>query len=274
MNNSQYFKGLTGFLHRISIVFLILFISACGSDDSSSPAVTDDNNANPKGYFFGSATVNDGTDINDMIGLAYNKRLIMFSKSGNGNVMYDIDLGIINASSYSGTAMVYVDGINPISVAVSGTTNDSNITGTFTDGDVAGSAAGYAAGTFDITYDLNDNSGASFEMIYPESWAGRIYGIDQDSGGFQTFSAAEYQGIDNTDDACIYNSVLVMPESELNIFLLNHDIKQHVVDGYSCKYLSTDHTGFAAVITTDSIDDTLVYGFSNKTIALFAVMTR
>jgi len=242
-----------------------------GTASAATGTITNDDNANPKGYFTGTATVNTSTTISDLIGLAYNQRLLLFSRTGVSNVLYDIDLGIITNTSYSGTANVYENGSNTQSITVTGTTNDAQITGTFSGG------SGLASGSFDILFDISNNRGAAQVRIQtaPEPlWTGSVFGIDVANGNFSNNTGNSYTGSDTDGQRCGYTGNYGLPGSDINIYTLSHNI----IDGIfgTCTYASTTplHTGFASIIDTSTTDDTLVYAFANGNTALFAVMNR
>jgi len=244
---------------------------ALGTASAATGTITNDDNANPKGYFTGTATVNTSTTISDLIGLAYNQRLLLFSRTGVSNVLYDIDLGIITNTSYSGTANVYENGSNTQSITVTGTTNDAQITGTFSGG------SGLASGSFDILFDISNNRGAAQVRIQtaPEPlWTGSVFGIDVANGNFSNNTGNSYTGSDTDGQRCGYTGNYGLPGSDINIYTLSHNI----IDGTfgTCTYASTTplHTGFASIIDTSTTDDTLVYAFANGNTALFAVMNR
>lgn len=231
------------------------------------------NDDDPEGYFTGTATVNTSTSINDLIGLVYGGRLMLFSATGTPNVLYDIDPGTITGSSYSGTVHVYEDGVeNGQSVTVTGSTGNGQITGTF-------SGTGFAAGTFTVEYDANSNSGATLAKIETNigsEWGGFSYGIDVDNSYFRNSTSDVYAGGDLSGERCIYGGNLVIPDTNTNIYELAHDIETQIPIVGTCTtpYESAGHTGFAAVVNGTLPDDTLVYGFTNGAIALYAVMTR
>ena len=241
-----------------------------GTVSSATGTITNDDDANPKGYFSGTAAVS--SNLSDVTGLAYDNRLMMFSPAAN--VLYDITITNITGTDFTGTAEVYVNGaISQPGVAVTGTTNDAQISGT-----MSGTASSIADGTFDILYDISSNAGATLARIEapsPNSWHGSIYGQDNDAdSSFAVDNTGAYTGVDFTEitNSCAYLGSLTIPSSEVNIYGLSHDV---VAPGASitCNYESTLHTGFASVINGTGVDNKLVYGFANGAVSVFAIMT-
>ena len=238
-----------------------------GAAASATGTITNDDDADPKGYFTGVATVNN-TNYNDMMGIAYNNRLMVFSPTAN--VLYDIAITSVSVTDYTGTVDVYVKGnVLKGSITVSGTTNESHIQGTFAGG------TGFAVGSFDILFDTQNNRGATLSRIETSGlpWNGDVYGFVTETGEFTTNltgSYASYTGFDDEKPSCGYTGNLIIPDSNLNIYQMDHD----VVNIEKCIYIAEDHTGFAAVIDDIATDDKLVYAFANGTLSLFAIMSR
>jgi len=235
-----------------------------GTPSAATGTITNDDSANPKGYFTGTSTVSPG--LGEVTGMVYDHRLMMFSITQN--VLYDIAFTMSSVTEFSGTANIYVNGaISQSGVGITGTTNDAQISVTM-------AGTGIASCTFDMLYDLNSNRGATIARILapnPNDWQGSIYGQDNDnSADFSVDSSGVYFGVDfTTPNACSYTGTLDIPSAEANIYKLAHNVD----DAISCLYISTGHTGFASVINGTSIDNKLVYAFANGSISVFAVMT-
>jgi len=234
---------------------------------SATGTITDDDDADPEGYFTGVANVNNA-DYSDMAGIAYNNRLIMFSPSAN--VLYDIAITSISDMDYTGTVEVYLNG-NALkgSITVSGTTNEAQIQGTFAGG------TGFAVGSFDILFDTQNNRGATLARIETspvQQWNGEVYGFVTDSGGFTSDLNGVYSGYDDAVSSCVYAGSFVIPDSNLNVYQMDHDVLDN--GNRACIFITEDHTGFASVIDNIGTDDKLVYAFANGTLSLFAIMDR
>ena len=236
-----------------------------GAEASATGTITDDDDADPKGYFTGVANVNN-TNYNDMMGIAYNNRLMLFSPTAN--VLYDIAITSVSVTDYTGTVDVYVNGnVLKGSITVSGTTNESQIQGTFAGG------TGFAVGSFDILFDTPNNRGATLSRIETSGlpWKGNVYGFVTETGEFTTNQTGSYTGFDDDDEpSCIYTGNYVIPDSNFNVYQMDHD----VLDNGSCVFITEDHTGFASVIDDIGTNDKLVYAFANGTLSLFAIMSR
>ncbi len=235
-----------------------------GAEASATGTITDDDDADPKGYFTGVANVNN-TNYNDMMGIAYNNRLMLFSPMAN--VLYDIAITSVSVTDYTGTVDVYVNGnVLKGSITVSGTTNESQIQGTFAGG------TGFAVGSFDILFDTQNNRGATLSRIETSGlpWSGDVYGFVTETGEFTTSLTGSYTGFDDDVPSCIYTGNYVIPDSNFNVYQMDHD----VLDNGSCVFITEDHTGFASVIDDIGTNDKLVYAFANGTLSLFAIMSR
>ena len=228
--------------------------------------ITDDDPADSKGYFFGTATMGS-TEVDDLIGLAYDNRLMLFSKTGNPNVLYDIPEMAVTGTSYTGTADIYVDGVKATSVAVSGETTEASITGT-----TAG--VGFAKVSFEVEFINESNKRAAtwprIETKVQEFWVDEEYQRDGVSGViFQSMDSESYYGeFFYNPSYCRFIGSLVLTGS--NIYYLGHDITSQS----GCDSISTNHAGFASVISDATEDDTMIYAFSNGTISQFAVLAR
>ncbi len=240
--------------------------------------ITNDETVDPKGYYAGTATL-DSTEYTDMTALVYNNRVLMFSPTAN--VLYDIDLNNPDSLDYAGSVDLYVDGqlAQADAIRVSGQIDEDTISGTFSGG------TGLGTGSFSVTYDTGNNTGATLARIEATgtaNWDGHLYGIDVDTGEFHANSNGDYFGIDDTSQHCSFPATVpasfVIPDADVNIYLLDHPIESQGVGTCAATYASTGHTGFASVIddadTTDGGDDELLFAFNNGDIAMFAIMLR
>ena len=239
-------------------------------------SITNDDNAVPKGYFTGTATVNS-TAYSDMTALVYNNRILLTSPSAN--VLYDIAMVAPAVNDYTGTVAVYVDGnIEQMgAVTISGTTNELSIQGTFASG------TGFATGSFDVAFDVANNKGATFPRIQALNsagniWNGNLYGIDVDTGKLNVNSVGRYIGNDNFDNFCAFPNTTPatfdIPNPNANIFQMAHPIENQGSGTCAATYESTGHTGFSAVVDDTGTDDRLVFAFANGTFALFGIMNH
>jgi len=243
--------------------------SVLGATASASGTILDDDDANPKGYFTGAATFG-GVSYSDVIGLAFDNRLMVFSPVSND--LYDITLTTL-VTDFTGSVDVYNNGtlVQAGTVTITGTTNESQIQGTFANG------SGIAVGSFDILFDTSNNRGATLDRVstvIAPVWTGSLFGIDEDTGRFASNVSGQYDGIDDTGERCGISGTFVLPDPGLNIYQLSHDVVDSTIGTCATEYESTDHTGFASVIDNITTDDGLVYAFTNGTFALFAVMSH
>jgi len=249
---------LSAFLLSLSV---ILGVQGCSSGGSSTPVVPVD--SDPVGYFTGTATLNAGTQ-NDMVGMAYANRLMVFSMTEN--VLFDITMDI-TLTDFTGTVDVYVNGlITGTGVTVSGTTTNSRIEGTFAGG------SGLSAGSFDVLFDTNNNLGATLARVEGSLFTGNISGIDVEIGGGLGASSNTYNISDSFVDLCRAVSSFVLPDADINIYQLDHEVVLIPSSGGTCDvpYAGTGYTGFASVIASTNPNDTFVFAYANGNVALFS----
>ena len=236
--------------------------------------IADDDPADSKGYFFGTATMGI-TPVSDLIGLAYDNRLMLFSKTGNPNVLYDIKNMDVKGASYTATADIYVEGVNTASVDVSGETTEASITGTMV-------GEGFAKGSFEVEFIKESNereaTWARIETMGDSgNWANAAH-RDITSGDGMTFrgyvdETGETYGGDIYDSNSLCRFGAALGFRDVSIYYLAHDIDS-ITDSLPCTKASTGHSGFASVITDKVEDDTLVYAFSNGILSQFVTLTR
>ncbi|MCP4996892.1 MAG: hypothetical protein GY934_24415, partial [Gammaproteobacteria bacterium] len=231
--------------------------------------IDNDDDAEPKGYFAGTATINS-TDLTDVNALTYrpDNRLIVISPTIN--VLYDITYTDITLTAFTGTVDVYVNGTLEQDglVTVSGTTDESSLQGTFAGG------TGQATGSFSLTFDTNNNRGASLARIETfglNQWNGDFNSVDVVSGFLGFNSAGIYGGGNNQLPACQFSSgITQIPSNQINIYQLSND----VIASVNCNYIGTGHTGYGVVIDIAGTDDGMVYAVANGVNAVFAVFSR
>jgi hypothetical protein len=234
--------------------------------------ITNDETVDPKGYFTGNGTLN-GIAYDDLTALVYDNRVLMFSPTAN--VVYDISLNSPDSLDYKGTVDVYIDGLKEITetVTVSGQTDNVEINGIFDGG------TGFGSGSFEVTYDTNNNTGAGTDysriQADPAKWEGIYYSVD--TIGAQMFFASDgsWGGGANAFPVCtIDNPVdpLLIPSPQANIFQVNNDIEK---SSAGCQYGDTDrYSGFASVINVTGTDDGLIFVETNGTYSIYAIMGR
>ena len=239
-------------------------------DDSSigKGTIETDEDADSKGYFFGTATMGI-TPVSDLIGLAYDNRLMLFSKTGNPNVLYDIKGMDVEGTRYDATADVYVNGEIAFStISVSGETTEASITGTMTGLD-------FANASFEIEFiDASNQRTAAMDrlIISPSSWLGMGYGMQVDETSFainkDTMQNAFFdQDTLNNIDCDFFNTI---EESGSAIYNLISTIEADE----SCDYSNKEYDGFAAVINGEQEDQIFVHAFSNGEHSQFGVIEK
>jgi len=230
--------------------------------------ITNDDNANPKGYFSGNARLN-AIDLTDITGMMYNGRLMLFSPSQN--ILFNITSFDSTVNDYTANADVYEAGVKTQTITLAGTTDEMSITGTFDGG------SGLATGSFSIAFDVNNNVGATSDRIlHPGAfeWAGTIYGVEVDtSPALRTNPGSlvndDYSLFDYNAPSCrTENEVMAIPDNQVNIYSLSHDVIQRE----NCGYISAGHTGLTSVLSINAVN-TLVFAYANGAYSLFGVMT-
>lgn len=212
-------------------------------------AITNDDDAEPKGYYTGSATVNS-TTLTDMTGMMYDNRLMMFSPTAN--VLYDITITDITLRDVAGTVDVYVDGsIDHVGgVTISGTTDESNIQGTIAGG------TGFADGSFDIEFDVGNNKTATLariETFGSNKWKGDFHSVDVVIGDIGFNSTGVYGGTTNFPICEFSQGVTTIPSVPVSIYQLSN-----VVNAFTgCQNGGIDYTGFGVVLDGTGTDTTM-----------------
>ena len=237
-----------------------------------------DEDADSKGYFFGSATITiksteesteESTVVSDLIGLAYENRLMLFSKTGTPNVLYDIKGMDVEGTRYNATADVYVNGEIAFStISVSGETTEASITGTMTGLD-------FANASFEIEFiDASNQRTAAMDrlIISPSSWLGMGYGMQVDETSFainkDTMQNAFFdQDTLNNIDCDFFNTIEVSGSAIYNLI-------STIEADESCDYSNKEYDGFAAVINGEQEDQIFVHAFSNGEHSQFGVIEK
>jgi len=147
-------------------LFVLLGVQGCSSSNST-PVV----NANPNGYYTGSASVKEAADnttpleIDDIQVLVNDNRLMVMSKAEA--LLYDATITSITGNNFKANVTIYKDGKDPLSTTISGTiTEEQQITG-----NIAGT--GYGNGSFTVSYDASNSNTASITDI-EMSWAAAV----------------------------------------------------------------------------------------------------
>ena len=230
-----------------------------------------DEDADSKGYFFGTATMGS-IEVNDLTGLAYDGRLMLFSKTGNPNVLYDIKGMVVDGTTYTATADVYEDGeIVSSDISVSGESTEASITGTT-------SGEGFSKVSFEVSFieESNQRAATMDRLAALLNWDGMGYGLQVDDYTFAiNEDTAKSVFIDRNKSnkiTCTFDSTAVMPPLAIAIYFIN-SIAIRVNE--ACNYSEKEYNGFAAIINNgDAVDDTFVYAFFNGTHSQFGVLEK
>ena len=145
------------FMFAFVLAFISL-LSACGGGGDDAVV-----NANPTGYYTGTAAVFVGTapavDVQDLQGLVDGNRFMAMSEAQE--LLYDGTITSINGNTFSATVTVYKDGALVVGspTTFTGTIiQGSQITGTF-------SGTGDWRGTFTLGYALSNNQAATLTQV-------------------------------------------------------------------------------------------------------------
>ena len=272
--NTRFTARVARFLTFTFMAAALSLLSACGGDDPAPPV-----NQSPSGLYKNGTGTLGGTAVSDMRGFVHNNRLIAFSVTAH--YLIDGTINTISGNNYTATVSVYKDGaLAQAGVAVTGlVTNASSISGTL-------SGTGVSSASFNLAFDSQYETNATVERISQSAtdWLGTAYsefntagpelvlpaGITVQSGLTMGGGALLAGSLDGPE--CFFdNGVLTIPDTQVNVYTITHIVTQ----GNGCT-LSTvgDYTGFATVITSSNVDDTLLYAASNGTHAIFAVFVR
>lgn len=274
----------------LAIIFISLFIAitgvSCGGGGGSTPPPPTDQDA--QGLYTtngdGSGTFKDGanpdivktlTDVKGMIyGSLPNQKFIFFDIASN--VLYDGTITSITLTAFTGTAVVYNDGVMVDSnVAVSGTiTSRSSIDMTLAaSGNFVG---GSIKGLFSSEYD----KGATNARILSDTTPGNpefkgavIMAIPgMTTGNFEVASDNNYNFSSvktGPTTSCSHIGSVVLA-TNVNIYTLSEEI----TSTFNCTISLTNYTGFASVVDGAGTDTRLWYVVTNGTDSIFAILDK
>jgi hypothetical protein len=257
-------------LSAVSALMLSFFaffsLQGCSSSGDDAVVVIDD--ADPTGYYTGTADVMpDSTTnllIDDLQGMINGTRFMVMSVENT--LLYDGTITDVSVNDFTANVTIYKDGLLVSTTTMTGTiTEGSQITGTITGTDAFN-------GTFTIVFALSNNEPSAISKVentLGEVWSGKIEPtsardqrfsinsagalIDNDAPTSGVFS---FCGIDTGTITAIANTRLY----DTSLKLIECDDPN--VDG--------SYTGLA---TTKGTDNILVFAYSNGTFAAFADYT-
>ena len=244
--------------------------------------IVNDDHADPKGYYTGSAAITDPSDgvtdivLNDLKVMVSGNRMMMMSLTGA--LLYDAQITSISGESYTADATTYIkmdespDQVfiaDPIQTSITGTiVEGSRIEGTIT------GSVGAATGTFTADYNsMSDTIADSTDIA--NTWSGyinnrnnAIFKFSVDGSGLVTVGVFDFPDSGVLIDCSItstYNNSM-LPVSSEAVFSIDLDL-------VNCENVSIDgtYTGFA--IPKSLANDTLVFQMTNGSIAAFAEFT-
>jgi len=239
----------------------LLGLQACGGGGGSSIP-----NADPAGYYTGTASVkqNDNTtpfEITDLQVMVNGTSIMAMSVSNV--ILYDITVGDINGSSYTGAVTVYKDGILFTTTTVSGTiTEGTGLTGTFVGSDIVN-------GSFTVAYDTRVNAtDASLAIIGSTSYRGGYNAstvdlrIDIDATGNVVSSFASTDAV-KFEDCNIVAVSTYSPVPNQNLYIVNFTFS-----GCTDGAVNGSYTGLMSVfddltLQTPLINGSMPLSFSN-----------
>ena len=223
--------------------------------------ILNDDDADPKGYYTGTASVKqaDNTsdlNIGDLHGMVSGNRMMIMSEEQHV-LLYDAVITSISGSRYTASVDIYKDGTFEAATTLSGSiVPASSITGT-----LAGEGAGN--GSFTLTYSQN-NSDSALSRIEGE-WNLFLNKTDTTFGdSLMTINSVgeisldiSIQGSTPTIGGCNFtSSTVVAPIAGVNIYGLSLTLA-----GCNDSDVNGEYTGF--MTTTNVMDDEVVVTFSN-----------
>jgi hypothetical protein len=246
--------------------------AALGTATATGTIVNDDN-ADPKGYYTGSATVKDPDDINTDLVLSDLKVLVsgnrMTMMSINGVIYYDAQITSVEGNDFTADVTIYLDMDQNITLAPVSSTMSGTITeGSRIEGTIAGTGA--ATGVFSADYDsMSDTPAGSSDIA--NKWDGYFnnrsnatltFTLDASGSVSMDFGDQPLFGIFKT---CLFSGS-ISPISSQGLFAVNLEMSDCIQANYTGNY-----TGFA--IPASLADDTLVLMFSNDVAAGFGELS-
>ncbi len=235
--------------------------------------IVNDDHADPKGYYTGSATVKDPDNINIDLVLSDLKVLVsgnrMTMMSINGVIYYDAQITSIEGNDFTADVTIYLDMDQNITLAPVSSTMSGTITeGSRIEGTIAGTGA--ATGVFSVDYDsMSVTTADSADIAY--KWNGyfnnRINAtltFTLDTSGSVSMDFVDQVAFGIFEDCHISGSVL--PIASQGLFAVNFEMADCDQDAYKGNY-----TGFAIPASLEN--DTLILMFSNDVAAGFGELS-
>ena len=266
----------------LSIISAVLFVvgssafglmSCGGGGDSTPPPPPPIVDQDASGLYKSGTGTLDGVGVSDIIAFVHDGRLMAFSVKAN--LLIDGTIDSVTEDAFVATVNVYKDGVlaQP-SVNVTGmATNGSQVSGTL-------NGTGVGSGDFTVTFDPLYNRGATNARINSQSsnyegpMSMQVSGMNVEN--FEVLSDNSYTAgpvsLVPTAISCILRGDLSIPDSIINIYTL----VEIVEDNLNCptELISTNYTGFFAVVDGVAEDDTLLYASTNGEHAMFAVLIQ
>lgn len=255
-------RNLSYMAYSILIATMVLMLGACGGSGGGAstppPPPTD---ADPTGYYDVTVTgsISDGMGgtmmVSDFQAIVHNNRFMMMSVAKG--LLYDGTITNISQNSFTATVIIYTNGANPISAAISGTiTEGSKIEGT-----LIGTGAG--SGSFEINYAGTNNQTAALakvENTTNATWGAIVGGSATDYEIIINNAGNVVDDVNNVGgvfDTCLISFVMstISPIANSNLYSVSASIG-------SCTNSNVDNTSYSGLATTRSAvnpDDTLVF---------------
>lgn len=280
MKHTTYFNRYLRTLLLMLLAMTLLSLMGCGGGDDKKIAP----NANPNGYFSGTADVRTLADdevalhIPDLQVIIYDDRFMAMSHSNH--LLYDGTISSVTGNNYEASVTIFEKGLIVGTASVEGQiTTGSRVTGDF-----IGTHAGN--GSFDVTYgddngqqaskeryqtDYNDEAGTGLvwrTVLYGE---GRAHGF-ADATLDDTFWQISSANI-GPQNQCIWPT----DTSGAVFTAITNSNLYHVNLNFSTCHLAAsngDYTGLATLLTESETDDTFLVAYTNGTIGYFATYTK
>lgn len=258
---NQFLSLLSGAVLSVALVF---GLQGCSSSGGGTPAPV---NADPKGYYTGTAAVKDGSNadltITDLQGMISGDRFMLMSDAAR--VLYDGTITNITENDFTATVTIYESDYSANTFDGEVTVTTTTVIGTITEGSqITGTFEGVNAwnGTFSLVYAQSNSEVSSIAKV--QTAVGKIWSGDiSDLGSNQEFTVDALGNIIHSNAAgtsvfggCTIgdSSIAPIPETRLYSVII--------------KFLPTCPTGtFTGFATTKGTDNVLVLAYSDGILA-------
>ncbi|MCP4324399.1 MAG: DUF5011 domain-containing protein, partial [Alteromonadales bacterium] len=206
----------------------------------------DTRDAEPSGLFTGTGTIDAPKTLDDLKGIIYNEKFMIFSE--NSDMLFDGTINSYSGQNYNATVNVYVDGAIALTDVPASATVVNGISAVIT---LTGTGLGDVTLTIANNQTLyeRDATDARFKTVGSYAWwqpipafSGEIYLAISSESDEPAFDQGQFGPF-----KCAYNNATrTSPNEQVNVYKLGFDSEQGI-NGSSCNHLGENFQGFATI---------------------------